>query len=142
MLSGGAKTAAGAGEVKTAAGGAGTAVRKDKSPLIIPAARAISTFKCFSGELAGASFDLRCGESIMIGRDPAKSNIVLSGRTISRQHCEIRYNAVDKCAMVKDLSANGVTFLDGTALPKNRFVNVKSGEGIRLGNNGEVFLFS
>lgn len=101
-----------------------------------------STLRCFGGEYAGASFDLSDGKEIVIGRDPGRCNIVLGGAKVSRAHCVVRYSAKDGCGMVKDISENGISFLDGRRIPKNQYVKVSSGDGIRIGKNGPVFLFS
>ena len=101
-----------------------------------------STLRCFGGEFAGASFDLSDGKELVIGRDPGRSSIVLSEGTVSRTHCIVRYSAADGCALVKDLSSNGTALLDGTPVPKDRFIKVAGGNGIKLGQNGPVFLFS
>ena len=88
------------------------------------------------------SFDLSDGKEIVIGRDPGRCNIVLGGAKVSRAHCVVRYSAKDGCGMVKDISENGISFLDGRRIPKNQYVKVSSGDGIRIGKNGPVFLFS
>ena len=101
-----------------------------------------SRLLCYGGEYAGGSFDLSNGKELVIGRDPGCSNIIVPGADISRAHCKVRYNTAEKCAEVMDLSSNGTSLLDGTPIPKNQYVTVKSGNGIRIGAKGPVFLFS
>jgi len=101
-----------------------------------------SKMLCFGGEFAGGTFDLTDGKTVVIGRDPLKSNIVVSNGSVSRAHCLVRYSAADRCGLVKDISTNGTSFLDGTPIPKGEFVRVESGNGIRIGSDGPVFLFN
>lgn len=108
----------------------------------IPAPLPGSRLLCFGGDFAGGCFDLSDGNPLVIGRDPGQSNIVISGRDISRAHCMVQYSTADGCALVRDLSTNGISFLDGTPVPKDTCVRVKSGDGIRIGKNGPVFLVS
>lgn len=64
--------------------------------------------KANSGEYAGARIPVD-GNGIVIGRDPAACNLVISSKDVSRTHARITWNPADRKFMVEDLqSTNGV----------------------------------
>lgn len=79
---------------------------------------------------------------IVIGRDPAVSQLILNGSDISRKHCEITYDPSGDRYLVEDFSSNGVFRMDGTRIPASpQKVSFMPGDGIRIGRGNEVFVF-
>ena len=64
-------------------------------------------------------------KTVIIGRDPKISNIVLYGEKISRKHCEIVYDQNSGEYMVTDYSQNGVYLGNGKRLKKDTRTLVK-----------------
>lgn len=71
-----------------------------------------------SGEHSGMKVNLNDGESVTIGRDPAKCNIVVSSKSISRLHCTISFDRIENKYLLHDTSSNGIFLPDGTMLLK------------------------
>jgi|GEM_PF-2262419 len=95
--------------------------------------------RCIAGELSGAVFPIIQDEQIIIGRDPAQSNIILKNPHISRSHCIIRYFEPNDVFYVTDRSSYGTFYSSGEKLPKGSSVEVKPGSVIRLGDKNEAF---
>ncbi len=92
-----------------------------------------------TGMYQGAEFPLSIGETIAIGRDAEKSNLVISEREISRLHATVSYDAYNQCYQICDYSTNGVFLKDGSQLPPRQAAYLHSGDTIRLGNTAHVF---
>ena len=77
------------------------------------------------------------GQRIIIGRDPAVANVVLSQgyRHLSRAHCSLRYDGASRRYFLTDLSSNGVFMDDGRRLPANTEVKLVSGSTLKLGDD-------
>lgn len=93
-----------------------------------------------SGTNKGYGFKLRDGEEIIIGKDPAVSNVIVDPkyREISRKHCSIAYVAADDAYQVTDYSVNG-TFVNGNRIPQNMKKKVPAGSEITLGKTDNKF---
>lgn len=92
-----------------------------------------------SGMYQGAELVIRPGDKIIIGRDAARSNLVIQDKEISRKHCEITYDAYNQVYILCDCSTNGVYLGDGSRTEAQRPVSLKPGSVIRLGNTDHVF---
>lgn len=102
--------------------------------------RAVSgTLEFISGELQGTIIPARNHDSIIIGRDPSISNIILNSKDISRRHCEIQYNAEDRCYYICDYSSYGVR-VNGQQIQKNVPVSCDIGARISLANGRNEFV--
>ena len=66
-------------------------------------------------------------QSIKIGRAKEECDIFVSGREISRIHCEIRYDSRKQLFYIMDYSANG-TYTDKGLIGKGRCVELLPGE--------------
>lgn len=78
--------------------------------------------------------------SIIIGRDSLLSNLVIEDYSLSRKHCEIKYDA--KCGkyIVVDYSVSG-TYLSGKRLYPNRIEYADTGDVLTLANGNNEFIF-
>ena len=86
---------------------------------------------------AGAVLPLGDGESVIIGRDPQNSSIILSDPKISRVHCRITYRAAQRAYQVKDFSTNG-TFVYGDEnwrLPQKKDIMLTPGTVLQIGDS-------
>lgn len=94
---------------------------------------------CISGEFANASFPINPGETVVIGRDSAASNIVIVAPKVSRKHCTITFDASKNMFIVVDCSTNGTFTENGTRLMANMNNPLPSGTVISLGSNENRF---
>ena len=93
--------------------------------------------KVLGGENDGLVAPVPEGQRIIIGRDPAVANVVLSQRYthLSRAHCSLRYDGASRRYFLTDLSSNGVFMDDGRRLPANTEVKLVSGSTLKLGDD-------
>ena len=98
------------------------------------------TVACLKGCMQGAEFPMNDGEIIMLGRDSAVCNIILTDRDISRRHCTIQFDGRDNCYYVTDYSSLGVRLNGTMPLKKNAAVSCPRGSRIVLGNGNNEFL--
>lgn len=93
------------------------------------------------GEYKGMEIDLEPNEKLVIGRDPASCNIVVSSenKDISRMHCSVWYDPEKDAFKVMDTSSNG-TFIGGQKLPKDQKVQVPDNTIISLGGGENQFI--
>ena len=95
------------------------------------------TITFLSGSMKSAVINIGDGETVTIGKDPAKANIVLGSdySKVSRVHCRIYYSSSSDAFVVTDCgSLNGTFVSNGMKLKPNKPVYVKSGEKIALGD--------
>ncbi|MBQ9157138.1 MAG: DUF4234 domain-containing protein [Eubacterium sp.] len=88
-----------------------------------------------TGQYAGSRIQMRPGETITIGRDPARCALVCESDKISRAHVAIQYQ--DGFYMVTDLSTNGTISSESGRLPKNQAVRQRSGTSLQLAQSNE-----
>ena len=93
-----------------------------------------------SGDYAGAVINLKPGEKIVIGRDAASCNIILSAerKDISRKHCSVKYDSYTDSFKVIDMSSNG-TYVNGQQMVKDQETSLPVGTVISLGNGENQF---
>lgn len=91
------------------------------------------------GSYMGAVIPVKSGASVVIGRDPAVSSIVIKDEKASRKHCEIAFNGENGMYSVTDYSANGTFDSEGGRLPEKTAVPMPAGSEIRIGKDGDVF---
>nr|WP_296078053.1 FHA domain-containing protein [uncultured Ruminococcus sp.] len=94
-----------------------------------------------SGIYEGAIFKINPAELIVIGRDPTYSNIVINENCnyVSRKHCSIKYNHINKTYEVTDFSKNGVIINKSTLLSKGRRMTLNKGSVIEIGDSSNSF---
>lgn len=94
-----------------------------------------------SGIYEGAVFKMNPSETIIIGRDPQCSNIIISDKStkVSRMHCTVNYSQDENCYYICDHSKNGVFINNNERLPKDVFMPLPKGTIIEVGNSDNVF---
>ena len=110
-----------------------------ETPVKVSASEKNGALACLAGEYAGSIIPLRRGEELMIGRDGAYCNVVLTGDKISRKHCMICCNADTGRYLVTDLSSNGTYVKGGARLIKNQPTELSAGTVLILGNEDTLF---
>ena len=91
------------------------------------------------GKYAGARFEIKKGDTVVIGRDSKKCNLVYDDTTkgVSREHCIVTFDGT--YYFVTDSSSYG-TFLDnGQRLPAHQTQLLPRGTVICLGSKMEQF---
>ena len=90
----------------------------------------------------GQSIQLDMGDRVVIGRDPARANLVCSASagSISGAHCALEYQS--RGLMITDLASTNGTFVNGKRLPANQPVHIHSGTQITLGSGETAFAVS
>ena len=94
-----------------------------------------------SGQFAGKEFDLKSG-SIIIGRDPAVSQIVFpkNETEISKSHCRISYSLAKHACLLQDLgSTNGTFLISGKQVAASSRVELQDGDQFYLSNPSYLF---
>ena len=115
---------------------------KRSAPASAPAQpeNVVHAIEVLSGEYTGTRFDLKEGEIINIGRDPQKSNVVISAENnaVSGLHCSVRFNKGTNKFVITDYSING-TFINGQRIGKEIPVNVDRGANVKIANGAMLF---
>lgn len=93
---------------------------------------------CKAGMYKDVSFPLERNTYIMIGRDGQNANIVIDNNTVSRQHCQIRYNIGKQMFEVIDYSSVG-TFVNGEKITPKVIFFCPKGSYIQLGTSDNIF---
>lgn len=110
-------------------------------PVVDPPTRADGRITAVSGAYAGAVFSIRNNETISMGRDPMKCQVIFDDKNIevSHMHCSIRYSALDNTYIVTDYSKNGTWRDDNIRLRPNVPNSLPAGTLIFLGSRKNVF---
>ena len=92
-----------------------------------------------SGEYKGTSLPIEDGQELILGKDPAVCNVVLTEHLdfISHKHCSIRYMAASNTYTLMDYSKNGVFDEQGNPLHSN--MQLYPGSVIMLANQDNMF---
>lgn len=107
-------------------------------PVDIPSKVDVKVFEgkitSLSGMDKGATYTIKAGEEIIIGKDPNTANIIVDKKyeKISRRHCGIKYDAENDIYLVIDYSMNGTYINSVKQLSKNIYVKVPKGTIINL----------
>ena len=93
------------------------------------------TLRADSGALSGTSYPLK--EKIVIGRDPARCNIIFSKEVqgVSRVHCTLLCD--ENGVTVRDENSTYGTYMDGKRLPAGVDVAFHSGNRLGIGAPGK-----
>lgn len=93
------------------------------------------------GLYAGAKIAMKDGEEIRLGRAEGNHLVFTGQRSVSRNHCKIRWNKAKQSYLFLDYSSSG-TYLNGSqdCLPQNLEIEVPCGSQIALGNRENIFL--
>lgn len=92
-----------------------------------------------TGMYAGANIQIVNGETIVIGKDPARSNIILDDNYVSSVHCSIKYDAIADCYIVTDSSTNGTYTDNGKKLVKYQPTRINYGCVLYIANKQNAF---
>lgn len=97
--------------------------------------------KGISGMYSGFEFPMLDNETMVIGKNPQFSNIVIdiNGSFVSAKHCSVRYNALSNYYDVTDFSTNGTYTNDNMRIQKNTTKRLLPGTEIYLGNRENGF---
>lgn len=90
------------------------------------------------GQLMGTIMWIQCDTEITVGRNGAKSDIVVNEHLISRLHCGIRYNSQTDDYTVFDYSQNGIYKANGERILATEGIYLNAGEEIWLGNSDNI----
>lgn len=103
----------------------------------------IGTVTCVAGNHSGAAFPIRDNESFVIGTDPSRCSIVISGDSqyVSRTHCTVKYSVAGDNYVVTDHSTNGTYTLGGQRIPKDTPRSMNIGDAIYLGDESNIYKF-
>ena len=127
---------------------AAAAAKEEKAPVNVPKAPAAPPVQPAApervggligqaGEYVGVTFDLKEGQTVTIGRDASRCNLVLSSAPkVSGKHCSIRY--MGGRYEIIDFSSNG-TMADGRKIPTQVPVIFDSGTRLSLADDSVVF---
>lgn len=89
-----------------------------------------------NGTQVGQRFALYADETLTIGRDPARADIVLDDPTVSALHARLRYE--NERFVIYDLGSTNGTFLGDYRLDRQPLVE---GDELRLGNTWLLFTY-
>jgi hypothetical protein len=96
--------------------------------------------RVLAGALAG--MEVPIPEKLILGRDPAKAQIVFprDDTAVSRQHCEIRFDSADALFEVRDLGSRNGTFVASGSDPPRRLApdvveRLAPGQNILVGSS-------
>jgi hypothetical protein len=99
--------------------------------------RSFGSVQVTAGSLSGRRFQIT-KQGLLIGRDPAKCQVVLTEDTVSKEHAWIV--PLDTGVVVIDRgSANG-TFVNSTESPRVSKVGLQNGDRVYIGKQGAAVL--
>lgn len=92
-----------------------------------------------TGEYSNTTMELKAGQTIILGHDASKSNVVLSNAPhVSGKHCSISYVSATDSYEVIDYSSNG-TLVNGERIPKGVPVSLTRGSKLSLADDSNSF---
>lgn len=96
----------------------------------------VTTLTATKGQYEGSIIEF--DGSIVIGRDPACSELIIDDSNVSRMHCTITFDPSDKIYIITDHSTNG-TFIGRERLEKGKSKIVNKGTFVIIGQSGNNF---
>jgi S1-C subfamily serine protease len=120
-------------------GGAAARTRPDNLPGVLPstAERTFGSVQITAGALSGKRFNVT-KSGLLIGKDPAKCQIVVTDDTISHEHAWIV--PVDNSVVVIDRGSTNGTYINSVESPRVSKVGLQNGDRVFLGKKGSVVL--
>jgi S1-C subfamily serine protease len=105
-----------------------------------PPGRSQARIRCLSGEYQGLSISVD-SRGMIIGRDPTVRGLVFKrADTISKRHCELRWEPSRGAITLADLGSSNGTFLDdGTRLVPNVVRTLQPGQRFYLADRSATF---
>jgi len=107
------------------------------APMPRPVAAAGIVF--LAGEMTGNTLRLAPGQPLIIGREPLKSNVVISHPAISRTHLMVQFNGDSGQFLVRDLGSTHGVKVNGVAIGQGSDRIVPSGTTVELGPGTVIF---
>lgn len=92
-----------------------------------------------TGKYIGAIIRIKPNQKIVFGRNADVADFILDDPDISRSHCWVQYDQDLQVYYVCDESANGTCVNNTYYLEKDRVVQLKSGDELRLAESENVF---
>lgn len=87
-----------------------------------------------TGDNAGQTIMLPLNSGVIVGRANNLAQIVfLQDKYVSKKHCEVYYDSLNKTFYIEDFSTNG-TWINGFRLNKNQVYTVSNGSVVVLAN--------
>lgn len=96
----------------------------------------VTTLTATKGQYEGSIIEF--DGSIVIGRDPACSELIIDDSNVSRMHCTITFDPSDRIYIITDHSTNG-TFIGRERLEKGKSKIVSKGSFVIIGQSGNNF---
>jgi len=131
------------GPAQVSAGFSGGPTRHE-SPLPAPggavaptAERTFGSVQVTAGSLSGKRFNITKA-GLLIGKDPAKCQIVVAEDTVSHEHAWIV--PVDNSVVVIDRGSTNGTYINSVESPRVSKVGLQNGDRVYLGKKGSVVL--
>ena len=90
-----------------------------------------------AGKYLNASFEMKDGTELILGRDPKEANLVFDATAadVSRKHCSIRFDGKVQQYVVTDHSSNGTFLESGVRLEKFQPKTIAKGTVVYLGSS-------
>lgn len=102
-------------------------------------ARSYGSIRCAAGSLAGRRFEVT-RQGLLIGRDPAKCQIVVTDEAVSREHAWVV--ATDEGVVVIDRGSSNGTYVNSVEAGAISKVRLQDGDRVFIGPRGPVFVYS
>ncbi len=97
------------------------------------------TLEGLKGDYTSAVIKIMPGEVLSIGRDSKSCNVVIASEKVSRRHCTVEYDALNRCYIVTDLSSNGTLVNHSQQMKKSFPTKLQPGTVLSIGNEENVF---
>jgi len=127
--------------VAVAGGGPSMRTRLETPPAVAPPApapeRSFGSVQVTAGALSGKRFNITKA-GLLIGKDPAKCQIVVNEETVSHEHAWIV--PVDNSVVVIDRGSTNGTYINSVESPRVSKVGLQNGDRVYLGKKGSVVL--
>lgn len=108
-------------------------------PMSQPRPAAVAGILFLAGEMSGNNLRLTPGQPLIIGREPLKSNVVISHPAISRTHVLVQFDPSLGQFLIRDLGSSHGVKVNGLALGKGSSQNVPAGATVELGPGTVIF---
>jgi len=126
--------------VAVAGGAPSVRTRLETPPAVAPPVAAERTFgsvQVTAGALSGKRFNITKA-GLLIGKDPAKCQIVVTDDTVSHEHAWIV--PLDNSVVVIDRGSTNGTYINSVESPRVSKVGLQNGDRVYLGKKGSVIL--
>jgi hypothetical protein len=91
-----------------------------------------------AGSLSGAEVEVKDGDTIIIGRDPQMSHLIIEDNRVSRKHCGVQYDSGLEKYIIECYSQNGVQLSNNQIIGASQRVMVEPGTSLIFSEGREV----